>query len=132
MAVRSVRSRNDHLRLRAIRAFRSSNERALRIIGHVAEEHCRNLIQTPYPPPSMPGEPPHKRTGWLADNVDHDVDAAEGRMRLGVMAAAYSRFLEIGTERMAPRPFLRPTIEAVGGELLQKLRSAYRETCPRG
>src|SRR5689334_11890578 len=38
----------------------------------------RPASYTVYPSPSKPGEPPRKRTGWLARNVKYEVDKQEG------------------------------------------------------
>lgn len=57
---------------------------------------------------SRPGNPPHRRTGQLARSV------ASARLQPGVWGFGtnlkYGRFLELGTGRMAARPFLRPVL----------------------
>lgn len=54
--------------------------------------------------PSAPGDPPHKQTGRLMGSVAWE--AAELVRRVG-SNVTYSRWLELGTSRMAPRPWLR-------------------------
>jgi HK97 gp10 family phage protein len=61
--------------------------------------------------PSKPGEPPKKVTSHLFQNIRKTVHATRysviGRYGSSVIYAAY---LELGTRKMAPRPFLRPII----------------------
>jgi len=64
----------------------------------------REFINTPYPPASSPGESPHKRTGNLQAKVAVTKPAPLVR-RIG-SSAFYALFLELGTRKMAPRPFL--------------------------
>lgn len=66
----------------------------------------------PYKTPSRPGEPPRKRTGFLQRAIAYELDEAKGEARVGVKAnAKYAGFLELGTSRMAARPFLLATLE---------------------
>ncbi len=57
---------------------------------------------------STPGSPPGIRTGTLRNSIGF------ARIRRGVWGFGtnlkYGRFLELGTSRMAERPFLRPVI----------------------
>jgi HK97 gp10 family phage protein len=59
--------------------------------------------------PSAPGEPPHKDTGRLRASISYEVDAQEMTGRVGTNVL-YGKFLELGTEKMAARPFLRSTL----------------------
>lgn len=54
--------------------------------------------------PSKPGEPPHVQTGRLRASVAYEV--AEQVARIGTNVI-YGRHLELGTSKMAPRPWLR-------------------------
>jgi HK97 gp10 family phage protein len=56
--------------------------------------------------PSAPGEPPHKQTGHLRRSVAHDVDKGTLSARVGTNVK-YGRWLELGTSKMAARPWLR-------------------------
>jgi hypothetical protein len=73
---------------------------------------------TVYPYPSKPGEPPRKRTGWGQNHIVWDVDRAalEGRVGISVNAM-YMLFLELGTRRMRPRPWLVATYEKLKSQL---------------
>jgi len=60
-------------------------------------------------PPSKPGEPPHVLWGTLRRSITHEVE----KSREGVIGRVgsneeYALFLEVGTSKMAARPFLRP------------------------
>jgi hypothetical protein len=69
--------------------------------------------RTTYPSPSAPGQPPRKRTGWLQRNVLYAVDAVGLSAKVGVSAgAAYGIDLEVGTRKMAARPWLFRTASA--------------------
>lgn len=73
----------------------------------------RAATHTVYPHPSRPGEPPRKRTGWLQRNVNYELDRKRLAGRIGIATnAKYGAFLELGTRRMQPRPFLLSTIRA--------------------
>jgi hypothetical protein len=55
--------------------------------------------------PSKPGEPPHVQTGRLRSSVAYEiVSATVGRVGTNVK---YGRWLELGTRRVAARPWLR-------------------------
>jgi len=61
--------------------------------------------------PSRPGEPPKVRSGRLRSSITHEVTKELGGIvgRVGTNVV-YARWLELGTENMEPRPFLRPGI----------------------
>ena len=66
--------------------------------------------------PSAPGDPPHVDTGRLRSSITHEVEynnrEIEGRVGTNV---EYALELEIGSSRIAARPFLRPAFNAVIG-----------------
>jgi hypothetical protein len=80
---------------------------ALRWTANLMRHELRQLIKVPYPPPSKPGEPPHRRTGRLWTSMDPRV---ERRNHIVIYGMGYGRFLEDGTKHMDARPFLEPTI----------------------
>lgn len=83
----------------------------------------RAASYTVYPHPSQPGEAPRKRTGWLQRNVLYEV-TPDGVGRVGVtINAKYGAYLELGTRRMQPRPWLVATVRAN----LDRLRAMIRE-----
>ena len=59
---------------------------------------------------SKPGEPPHRDTGTLLKAIDYEL-VGNDTARVGVKKAVkYGYWLEYGTSKMAPRPFLRPAL----------------------
>lgn len=78
----------------------------------------RKKGRTVYPSPSAPGQPPRKRTGWLQRNVVYQADRAAGTVKVGVTVnARYGAFLEAGTRRVRPRPFLLATLDRMRPQL---------------
>lgn len=66
--------------------------------------------------PSQPGEPPRKRLGTLRSSIGHASREGGKVQRVGT-SVAYGRYLEWGTSRMKPRPWLRPTFRRMLDEL---------------
>lgn len=77
-------------------------------------------ISESYPPPSVPGEPPHVRTGTLRRSAriervePNRVEIAVGGIGAG---APYASHLEFGTTKMEPRPFIEPVIRRIEPEI---------------
>ena len=61
----------------------------------------------PHTPASKPGEPPHRRTGTLSRSITHEVTKYRARVGTNIK---YSKPLELGTSKMAARPYLRPAV----------------------
>ena len=59
---------------------------------------------------SAPGEPPATDTGYLVSNIFTNIDTDGLGASVG-SRAEYSSYLEIGTQKMAARPFLQPALE---------------------
>jgi len=64
--------------------------------------------------PSAPGEAPHKQTGHLRRSVTREVIGLAGRVGTNLN---YGRWLELGTRLVAARPWLRPSLAAVLGQI---------------
>lgn len=65
--------------------------------------------------PSLPGNPPAPDTGNLRNSIRYEVHA-EPRSPYGVVGTTqkdppYGQYLEYGTSKVAPRPWLRPAME---------------------
>lgn len=58
---------------------------------------------------SAPGEPPASDTGRLVQSIrtEYFPDELKGVLQA---STAYAAFLEFGTSRMEPRPFMRPAV----------------------
>lgn len=70
----------------------------------------RNASQ---PPPSIPGMGPAVRTGRLRGSITWRVGADTTSPYVDVGSAVYyAAFVELGTTRMAARPYLRPALES--------------------
>lgn len=55
---------------------------------------------------SRPGDPPYKQTGHLRRSVAWEVNASDRLVRIGTNLK-YGLYLELGTRKMAARPWLR-------------------------
>jgi len=56
---------------------------------------------------SRPGDPPFKQTGHLRRSIAWEINGIVGRVGTNL---DYGRFLELGTRRMAARPWLRRSL----------------------
>lgn len=74
---------------------------------------------------SAPGNPPYKQTGRLRASITHEVNGLVGRVGTNVR---YSRFLELGTRKMAPRPFLLTNMRKHNATLIRILTGRIRQT----
>ncbi len=84
------------------------------IVGKAAREARRLVNQHSSPPPSVSPQPPHKRTGALGASIrwttTRDSDGFSGRFGTNLR---YGFWLELGTVRMGPRPFIRPVLDRI-------------------
>lgn len=74
---------------------------------------------------SAPGEAPATDTGRLASSIYHRMigaDAAEVSTDVD-----YAGYLEFGTRKMAPRPYLKPALDAVAPEFVNDILEAMGE-----
>lgn len=75
--------------------------------------------------PSSPGEPPAVVTGQLRASIGHQVVEEDGKIvgYVGVPAGVpYGEYLEFGTSKMQPRPFLVPALEINRAEITEAIR----------
>ena len=70
--------------------------------------------------PSEPGEAPAVVSGHLANSITIE-QIGNSEVRVG-SNASYAPFLEFGTTEIEMRPWLRPAVERVRGQLSQILR----------
>jgi len=121
------------LRARLMAFTRAGEAAAADAVGEGAEELravARDLVNRTAPQASRPGQPPHRVTGALADST------AVRRGGNGLSAAVgsdlgYAAQLEFGTTRMAARPWLRPSFEALRPALHARFLRALRGSLPR-
>lgn len=96
-----------------MRKLRAEMEKRLATGAEVVRADAVRSIRTPYPPASTPGEPPHTRSGasGLLGSVFCQVRATASKPSAIIgTALKYGLFLEIGTSKMAARPWLRPAL----------------------
>lgn len=80
------------------------------------ETAAKILLNDSYPPPSTPGSPPHKRTARLQASINWHISAdSQGLYAAIGTDLDYGGYLERGTDRIAPRPFLKPALAAAAG-----------------
>lgn len=77
--------------------------------------------------PSKPGQPPALRTGFGRRNIDMEVRDNGLKVRIGVRTAAkYMSYLEVGTKRVRPRPWLRPAFDQTRAAIEVILKAGLR------
>jgi hypothetical protein len=76
---------------------------------------------------SAPGEPPASDTGRLVQSSAHSFDE---RNLSGTVnwSAAHAAPLELGTDKMEPRPFARPALDLESPSLAENVAAGIRET----
>ena len=74
---------------------------------------------------SAPGQPPASDTGFLVSNIKRfiDGDGLGGEVR---SRAFYSKFLEFGTSKMLPRPFMFPALEKNRQKIITRIKKAVK------
>lgn len=75
--------------------------------------------------PSKPGQPPNTDTGRLVGSVSSRV--VRKNVTETSVEAEYGVPLEYGTDKMAPRPALRPAFNEMKPHILNNLRKALKD-----
>lgn len=80
--------------------------------------------------PSLPGNAPAPDTGTLMRSVTHEV-MVEGNEVIGLVGSTlrdpdYPKFLEFGTSKMKPRPWLSTAIEKSHNFMVQAFQSIMK------
>ena len=91
-------------------------------------EAIRLVSQAAFPPASKAGEPPRVRTGTLLRSIDQETfraTTADFTARVG-SNLKYGFWLETGTRRMAPRPWLRPALDNKRNQIVDEILKAGR------
>jgi HK97 gp10 family phage protein len=68
---------------------------------------------------SAPGQSP---ANWTGDLVNSILAINEGKKSRVVVNAKYAEFLELGTSKMRPRPFILPSIQKIKKQLAERLK----------
>ena len=94
---------------------------ALEAIGLTAEKHAvEEISKVVYDTPESPN---YVRTGRLRNSISHARDDASAYVGTNVEYAAY---VELGTSKMKPRPYLRPAAENYADEYKEIVKAALR------
>ena len=96
---------------------------ALEAIGLTAEKHAvEEISKAVYDVPPREGST-YVRTGRLRNSISHARDDTSAYVGTNVEYAAY---VELGTSRMKPRPYLRPAAENYADEYKQIVKTALQ------
>lgn len=80
--------------------------------------------------PSLPGEPPNEDTGVLRTHIETTQVAP---LKVEVSSnARYAVALEVGTSRMAARPYMAPATRAKRKEVVALVRQAVNQATKKG
>lgn len=77
--------------------------------------------------PSLPGEPPHKQTGRLLGSVAFELVGYVARVGTNLK---YGRWLEMGTKKMQPRPWLRRALAEMRAKVEALLSAPFEPKSP--
>lgn len=110
--------RGDKFRSNLTRRLKSNMQIAVLLLG----DSLYQLIDVegaPDYPRSEPGDPPKRETKGLRDSITEKVVKANKEEVVGHVIAGkdYAVHLELGTWKMAPRPFMKRTLVAEWPEL---------------
>ena len=90
----------------------------LKSLGAKAVQEIKDSIQ-PSMFPSSPGEPPKEKSGELKESIKYEVVDEE----LNIYSEAdYAGYLEFGTSKMRPRPFMAPVIERLASSFEEEVK----------
>lgn len=105
--------------------------------GSLIMDEVKRIISQPYPPASVPGEPPHQRRGEDGGLLQSYIFWPEGPNTVAVGSVSsdpelQAFWLEFGTKYMKPRPHLRPAVaNMVAGGRGGQLGEAFRNEVER-
>jgi HK97 gp10 family phage protein len=118
----------------AIAILRRQQQAFFQAAYESAEELRNEVVRTvSNASPSSPGQPPGVVTGQLRNSVFADPVAGVGSNRVTIEVGArapYAGFLEFGTSKMAPRPFLRPAVARATPRISSKIIARVRAVLP--
>ena len=88
-------------------ALPPAKERALEAIGMQAEANAKiEVTRAVYDTPESKSG--YRRTGALRNSISHAYDADKAYVGTNI---EYAPYVEMGTSKMPPRPFIRPAVE---------------------
>lgn len=81
--------------------------------------------------PSLPYNPPAVDTGLLRMSITYTVEETKnkvvGKVGSTLKNPPYGAYLEYGTSKMQPRPWLKPAVEKTSARVKEILKSANKE-----
>lgn len=107
---------------RLVKATRAATSKALDVVAREMTAELKDLLNTSHPPASAPGSPPHRRTGTLRSKTE----VIRNGRKLIVRTTQVGIFLEGGTQNMAARPHIRPTIQDEGQKWRRRINAEIR------
>lgn len=77
--------------------------------------------------PSLPGNPPAPDSGNLRKSIHYTVEGS-GKDTVGRVGTdvKYGKYLEFGTSRIAPRPWIKPSLDKNKTFIISKLKEALK------
>ena len=116
------------------RAFRAANELRNAALNVLRGQRSGRVYKRPFSrstyTASAPGEPPAMRTGnlrmsWRPQSASERIGNTVTIKPAITTEVKYAPYLEEGTDRMAPRPFEEPIIEAAKPKIKQIYSEPY-------
>lgn len=105
-----------------VKLGREAEDRADRLLGKLAFDLKADIdVHWSRKSPSAPGDPPGVDTGTLKNSITTQ-PVARGHWRVGD-GVDYGYWLEYGTARMKPRPFMRPAAERIVKKLVDVFKA---------
>ena len=119
-------------RLKRMMNLKAESMRELGVVAekirYTAQEGIRSgAVSGPGHVPSSPGQFPNADSHVLDTGIRTQQRVQEGKY-LVISTAPYSAFLEYGTSRMLPRPFMAPALRANETEIVQGQVRAVNKT----
>ncbi len=104
-----VKARMEARKKEANYSLKNAITKACLVVERQAKQDMTNTSTSP----SSPGEPPAVDTGRLRASVTHVVEGGGFKAIKGFVGTnvVYGRYLEVGTSKIAPRPWLTPALE---------------------
>lgn len=106
--------------MKALIRERRAIPKALQAAAREMEADLKQNLSVPFPPPANQGAPPHARTYRLRDSISASASGDTITVGAGGSGANYATYLEMGTRKMAPRPFMRPFMASQAPRILRK------------
>lgn len=104
--IASITIENDHTE-EVLQALKENEEAILFAWGEAAEGFAKEEVSRKVY--DTPESPYYKRTGHLRDLITHETSESEHAVYIGTNVE-YAPYVELGTSRMAARPFLKPAV----------------------